>query len=377
MIKNLAISALLVLLVASCSSQKSVEVELIQEVAPIDSTNSAINRGVAAMFFGELQGSVIVAGGANFPDVPVADGGAKRFYDRIYTLKDGEWTFSGNLFDEAASGNSIKTRDALYFIGGANSNGSLSTVSKVTLGADNQLQIEAMPALPYSVQQSASVLMDSVIYVISGLQNEMMGTEILAYDLSESTDSLWHKVGDLPEPMLQPVAGAYNNEIFIWGGYTNTLIQEDGKSITWGYKFNPKEMQFTKIDGSKLGTMVGTTLEILDGKFYLVGGVNKDIFASALIRKGKMLRGEENNDKLLKEEYDYMTMKPEEYNFIDRIQIFDPSTSTWSYSEPNESYALAGAGVVTLGDEMVVINGELKPGVRTNKVFKVRYDKIK
>lgn len=375
--KQLTILTLLAVLMFSCGSDNAVEVTTIEKVSPIDSTNKRIDKGIAAMFCGELNGSVIVAAGANFPEIAASEGGVKVFYNDIYSFANGEWRFFGLLSHGAASGNTIETKDALYFIAGATTGGgSLSNVTKVSYSSDNQPQIVAMPELPYGVQQSASVVLDSVIYVMAGLQNEALGIEILAFDLRMSSDSMWHSVGNLPEPMLQPVAAVYNDDIYLWGGYTTYTDSLDGKSIDYGYKFNPKQMEFQKIEGSKLGTQTGANLEVYDGKFYFVGGVNKAIFERALNRRGYLANGIGDKEELEKEELEYMKLDAKGFNFTSQVQIFDPQTATWSYSESSDSYALAGAGLATVGDELLIINGEVKPGVRTNKVWKIKFNKL-
>ena len=42
--------------------------------------------GVSAPFAGIHNGVLIVAGGCNFPDKPVTEGGAKRYYSEIFVL---------------------------------------------------------------------------------------------------------------------------------------------------------------------------------------------------------------------------------------------------------------------------------------------------
>src|SRR5210317_328223 len=44
--------------------------------------------GLASPFAGYHNGVVIIAGGCNFPEKPVYDGGVKKYYDHIYTLDE-------------------------------------------------------------------------------------------------------------------------------------------------------------------------------------------------------------------------------------------------------------------------------------------------
>ena len=56
--------------------------------------------GVSAPFVGISNGMLLVAGGCNFPDKPVTEGGAKRYYSDIFALdlsdKNAQWQKAGN-----------------------------------------------------------------------------------------------------------------------------------------------------------------------------------------------------------------------------------------------------------------------------------------
>ena len=66
---------------------------------------------------------MICAGGTNFPDKPMLEGGAKTWTDRIFTLSPGEngWTEAGTLPAPYAYGASASTREGLLCIGGCGS----------------------------------------------------------------------------------------------------------------------------------------------------------------------------------------------------------------------------------------------------------------
>lgn len=52
---------------------------------------------------------------------------------------------------------------------------------------------------------------------------------------------------------------------------------------------------------------------------------------------------------------------------------FDPSTQQWSYAGESPWYGTAGAAVVNKGDKTWLINGEAKPGLRTDAVFELDF----
>ena len=81
--------------------------------------------GVSAPFTGISNGKLVVAGGCNFPDKPVTEGGVKKYYSDIFTLdlsdKNAQWKKAGNLPLPVAYGASVTTPEGVVCIGGNNS----------------------------------------------------------------------------------------------------------------------------------------------------------------------------------------------------------------------------------------------------------------
>ena len=86
-IKTLTTLILLVALTVSCSNKNdnrqfnSFRIDDLPQLSVGDTL-----QGVSAPFAGMIGSELIVAGGCNFPDVPAADGGEKRFYADVYGL---------------------------------------------------------------------------------------------------------------------------------------------------------------------------------------------------------------------------------------------------------------------------------------------------
>ena len=67
----------------------------------------------------------------------------------------------------------------------------------------------------------------------------------------------------------------------------------------------------------------------------------------------------------------YMTQPIEYYRFNKECYLFDTHTQQWSVLDTQTDFARAGATLVGSPDEFYLVQGELKPGVRSNKTFKV------
>jgi len=88
-----------------------------------------------------------------------------------------------------------------------------------------------------------------------------------------------------------------------------------------------------------------------------VGGVNRAIFARALHNTPE--------DRI-----PYLSKEPAEYQFRQAVYTFDPAAGTWARPGSVPACALAGPGVAAFGaNALYVAGGELKPGVRSPKIF--------
>ena len=85
-----------------------------------------------------VDGNLLIAGGCNFPDIPVADGGKKAYYRDIYIAPLSndtafEWKKIGQLPQAAAYGVTISTEKGLICVGGTTATHSLSDVFLLSL----------------------------------------------------------------------------------------------------------------------------------------------------------------------------------------------------------------------------------------------------
>ena len=79
--KRLTISTvLIVLFTAYTMAQNS---NPIQRLVGFPTEEQGFDKGVSACYCGVINGYLYIAGGCNFPDKPVAEGGKKRFYKAI------------------------------------------------------------------------------------------------------------------------------------------------------------------------------------------------------------------------------------------------------------------------------------------------------
>ena len=90
--------------------------------------DTSFDKGVSAPFGGMLGNRLILAGGCNFPHLPVANGGSKVYYKGIYAKEvvatdQAHWLHIADLPHAMAYGASFQDGDRLIFVGGMGDQG--------------------------------------------------------------------------------------------------------------------------------------------------------------------------------------------------------------------------------------------------------------
>ena len=331
--------------------------------------DAAYAKGVSAPFCGVVGDALVVAGGANFPDKSLLEGGAKRVYADIWAHTDGEWAHVGVLPDSTAYGATFAVDGALVLAGGNVCGTTTDKVYELTL-RDRAAVLRALPPLPVPMEQCGWTRDGDRLYLVGGVGT----TGVYACTVGEY---VWTKLADLPEPLVQPVAFASAGKLYVWGGFNPETLEVSDKGIC--LQISPlaplgrndknevpseaKESLWAEApaipDG---GTFVGATGATLpDGRLVVVGGVNRAIFARALHNTPE--------DRI-----PYLSKEPAEYQFRQAVYAFDPAAGAWTLLGSDPACALAGPGVaVRPQGGLYVAGGELKPGVRSPRIFSLAW----
>lgn len=351
--------------------------------------------GVSAPFAGLHKGKLWVAGGCNFPDKPVTEGGSKRYYDDIFYLdlaKPAAWQRAGKLPYPAAYGACVSTPKGVICIGGGNSDSSLVRVARLswdeTAGA---LQTPLLPSLPAPMDNLAATADGHTIYVAGGNENGQPSRTFLSLDL-QNPQKGWEKLPDFPGPArVQPVLAAQQSpegvRIYLAGGFQPIVNGEAPVVPTDLLAYHPLTRSWTKESDLPLIENPGETASprtltggccVAQGDRYLLlaGGVNYTRFLDAIDRPRQIRQAEETGDRtrldsLQAEAKAYMHHPVAWYRFNTSLLRYDTFTRTWENLGDYEPLARAGAGAVCEGDTLIIVNGELKPGIRTPAVNRV------
>ena len=300
--------------------------------------------GLSGLYAGQINGKLYVAGGCNFPDKPLAEGGKKKFYDEILTLTDRGWEIAGKLPEESAYGAYIQTDAGILILGGANMDGSLDKVLLLTGEG-----VEALPSLPKPLEQAAWLNTGKLLYLAGGLSNGKPSLEVFSFDGNN-----WSVASTLPRPLVQGVAVMSGENLLIWGGF-DPLAK---KAITGGFRLNTVTGEWS--DFSADITFVGSA-PLGD---FAAGGCDTEIFNRALGLSGEELQ-------------QYRIQPPEYYRFRGELLRFNSDSCRWDTVASSPHLARAGAAMAVFDGGIVSIGGELKPGVRSPEVWMFKTDSEK
>ena len=365
--KRLIISFVLIaLFTAYTMAQNS---NSIQRLVGFPTEEQGFDKGVSACYCGVINGYLYIAGGCNFPDKPVAEGGKKRFYKAIYAAKlnaEGdrlEWKTVGQMPQPAAYGVSVTYENSLILVGGNNETGGLTTAIRLRPTATG-MQQEALPSLPHALDNMAGALVGHILYVAGGNCEGVATQQVWSLDLKNTAKEGWKEEPSIPGiARVQPIAAALAGDLLgVWGGFAPKTDSKAAQLAMNGASYNAGCGTWTALPvptdalGEEVFTGGATAITTPQKGVVVVGGVNKDVFLAAI---NKLPEG-------------YLLHEPEWYRFNSRVLCY--RDGTWTQLLQHPSVARAGCALAYWDGWVYVVGGELKPGIRTPEIVRFRVD---
>lgn len=267
-------------------------------------------KGVSATYAAFIDGQLIVAGGANFPDKLGFEGGAKAFYDEIlwYDPANNSWKIIGKLPVPSAYGVSIPIPHGSLWIGGNGSTELLTSCYKVslrynrdhtpettametsakmdannavkantvmelneTMGTTATVELTPFAPLPMPMDNFAGCAIGSTVYVAGGNVNGTPSNTL--YSINVASDSAWVKHNginpaadqharrgdtnwtELPPfpglPRVQPILVAIQEEeqpyLYLLGGFFGGDAEREPAMATDVLRYDPNEQTWEKV----------------------------------------------------------------------------------------------------------------------------------
>ena len=327
--------------------------------------------GFAGAYAGVSNGHLLVAGGANFPEgTRPWSGGTKQWNDKVFALaeKGGQWKEVGRLPRPMGYGVSLTWQDQVILLGGADQSTHYQDAYLLRY-EEGGLITDRLPDLPAPNANACGALVDGVIYVAGGLTHpaDTTATHIFwSFDLKVSpAERKWEILERWPgSSRMLAVAGAAGNAFYLMSGVALHVPAGDSLArrtyLNDAYRYSP-ESGWQRIadlphaiaaapspgyttDADKLWVFGGDDGSLADQSSALQDkhpGFRKDILSYDADSDLWDTMGEVVTDK-----------QPDPEN--------NPNASTW---------APVTTSLVVWNGQVVLPMGEVRPGVRTNRVL--------
>lgn len=318
-------------------------------------------EGMAGMFAGVSHNQLFCMGGANFPDKKPWEGGKKIWYDKIFMLaENNSWKeLEQRMPNPLAYGISVEYNNEIIIVGGNDENSFHSDVYGMEW-TENAFNIKKYPSLPVQLANMAGCLVGDLIIVAGGTDGftSLPLHTIYALDLKNSSAG-WFTLPVWPGPeRTQPVAGSYKGNFYLFSG---EMVGVDAAGNKWrkilmdGYKFIPE-----KIDGKWTGTW-----QTLPG---LPRGVSASANPVPVLNNGQFVFwGGVDAETALQ------TNPTTHHGIEKKVFTLDADKEIWFYAGVVEEHmARVTLPAVEWKDHWLYISGEIKPGVRTNKIISMK-----
>lgn len=314
-------------------------------------------HGFAGAFAGVSNEALIVAGGANFPDAPPWLGGTKTWYDDIYVLEqpDGQWRkLDTKLPTPRGYGVSVTWRDAVICVGGSDPAQHYSDAF-IMRYADGAITFEALPDLPAANAMMCGTLVGDLLYIAGG-QSAPAETRALAslwrLDLAKPADQrAWEVMPDLPSPRILAVAGAIEDDLYVFGGAA-LLRDADGnptrRYLTDAWRFRNGAWQPLAHMPRAAAAAPSPAARLGAWQLAIVGGDDGSLFNQPLHEQHPGFRGD--------------------------VMVYNAATDAWATMgqftpEAPDVPAPVTTNATWWRGNYILPSGEIRPGIRSPRVF--------
>lgn len=294
-------------------------------------------KGLSGLYAAQIENRLYAAGGCNFPDAPLIEGGKKKFYDDIMMLDGEKWVTAGHLPAPSAYASYLATDGGLLIMGGANALGSMDCVWLF-----DGVKIREQPSLPKPLEQAAWCKSEGKIYLAGGLSDGVPSREVLVCG-----NDGWKTAAVLPVPVVQGIAMVEDGCLLVWGGFN----PDTNEALTGGYSLNLVTGKWSALEADV--TFTGSA----PLGFFAAGGCDAEILTSALHLPKEKIR-------------EYQSRNVDYYRFRGELKKYEGGC--WRTVTKSSHLARAGAALAEYQGDIVSIGGELKPGVRSPEVWRVK-----
>lgn len=221
------------------------------------------------------------------------------------------------------------------------------------------------PDLPQGIKNGVAGQTERQILVGLG----SAGQALYSLDLADPAQG-WTAMATFPGPARDGAAAAMaGGRLYVVSGLGKAAPGDPVPSVLQDvHAFDPAENRWIRLETETPGGLLGATAFALDDdRIAFAGGVNKELFDGFM--KAPLTTDKDRDPEAWQQIVDsFMGMPPEAYRWNGKLLVYTISANQWSDLGANPWLPNCGAALVTEEDGFLLINGEIKPGLRTPQV---------
>lgn len=350
--------------------------------AQLQNADGSVSLGFAGAINGISNNVLIVGGGANFQDKMPWEGGKKHYSNEIHVLQKCNDKYSWNKKVQstlpepiAYCGNTV-TDSGVVYVGGENKNGLSNKVFILKWNeAKNEVETKSLPNFPVHITNIGLTHIGNVVYAIGGDEATKSSDQFLSLDLN-STDPEWKILPQLPIALANSVVVSQNDtngaNIYVIGGRTktasgisdlhNTTFVFNLKKQKWENRANISDGEQTTNFSAGAGVAVG------NHSILIVGGDNGNVFHKIETYLSKIAQTDslEEKTRLITEKN---LLNTNHNGFYKGILLYNTISNSWSKIGELPFLSHVTTTTTMWNGEIVLSNGEIKPGIRTPNIM--------
>ena len=227
------------------------------------------------------------------------------------------------------------------------------------------------PDLPVGVKSGVFGQSGTLAFVGLG----SAGTALFRLDLSDPSKG-WAECAGFPGPATEGAAGTVaGGRLFVFSGAAKPH-PDAASAIVVGdvYAYEIAADRWEKIATETPAGLLGASAIALDSdRIAIFGGYNKEVF-NAFVRDAEAI------DKVCEPQrwqaflHDFMGRDAAEFRWNTKVLVYSITSNTWSEAGENPHLPNAGAALVASAKGFTLLGGEIKPGLRTDRVQAIRFE---
>lgn len=237
-------------------------------------------HGFAAPFVGVSNGAVLLAGGANFPDRQLWNGGRKVWHDSVFVLERNAaaWRTGGRLPLPLGYGVAVTTENGVLCAGGGNATAHHAEVMLLHWNSQT-LEITSLPSLPQPIAFATGARAGNIVYVAGGLSSPDATEELATFyslDL-DNPDAGWTELSSWPGPgRSQAVAAVVGDAFYLLSGLRHDVVDGERRLVYLrdAYRYSPDTGWVRLPDLPYPAAAAATPAPTANGDILVIGGVD-------------------------------------------------------------------------------------------------------